>query len=240
MLILPGIDLIDGRPVRLTQGDYARMTDYNLDPVETAKRFEAEGALWLHIVDLDGAKAGHPINLATIERIASATSLSVECSGGLRTIDDIESALSAGATRVVLGSRLAADMEFAALVFPKYGERIVAGIDTKEGMVATHGWIETGTVPGTELARKLVDLGCQRIITTEIVKDGTFQGPDLEGLAKMIEAVPVPVIASGGVGSLEDLEALKTLPVPGVEGVIVGKALYEGRFTVAQAVAALK
>lgn len=236
MLILPAIDLIDGRPVRLTQGDYDRKTDYGLDPLEVAKSFEDAGAEWLHMVDLDGAKAGYPVNLAVLERVASGTRLRVEFSGGLRSFDHADSALAAGADRVVIGSRLASDLEFAAEAFTRYGEKIVAGIDTRQGMVSTHGWLETGKTSGTELAQKLVELGCRRIITTEIEQDGTFAGPDMAGLAKMIQAVDVPVIASGGVGTLAHLSELLTLPAPGAEGVIVGKALYEGKFSLEEAI----
>ncbi|AIE87723.1 1-(5-phosphoribosyl)-5-[(5-phosphoribosylamino)methylideneamino]imidazole-4-carboxamide isomerase [Fimbriimonas ginsengisoli] len=237
MLILPAIDLIDGRTVRLSQGDYDRKTDYGLDPVEVARGFEAEGAEWLHVVDLDGAKAGSPQNLAVLRAIAQATDLRIEFGGGLRDTAAIEAALNAGAARVVLGSRLAQDLEFAEEVFSRYGERVVAGIDTRNGLVAVHGWLDTGEMRGTELARRLQALGCRRVITTDIAKDGSLEGPDLQGLIDMADAVSIPVIASGGVSNLADLKALKALPAPGVEGVITGKALYEGRFTLAEALA---
>ncbi len=236
MLILPAIDLIGGRTVRLVQGDYARETDYGLDPVEVAKSFEADGAEWLHVVDLDGAKAGRPFNLSVLERIASATSMRVEFGGGLRDVAAIDAALSAGAARVVLGSRLARDLEFAGTVFDAYGDRVVAGIDTRDGFVSVEGWLDTGSVEGTVLAQRLVGMGCRRIITTDIARDGAMIGPNLEWLTAMLSAVDVPVIASGGVCSLGDLSSLRGLPAPGVEGVIVGKALYEGRFTVREAI----
>lgn len=239
MLILPAIDLIGGRTVRLTQGDYARVTDYDLDPVEVAKGFEREGATWLHVVDLDGAKAGAPVNLDVVRRIHAATGLQIEFGGGLRDLASVQSALSAGVARAVVGSRLAQDLDFARQAFDRFGERLVAGIDTRDGMVATHGWLETGSLGGVDLARRLVELGCRRIITTDIATDGAFTGPNLAWLTEMASAVPVPVIASGGVATLADFEALQALPAPGVEGVIVGKALYEERFTLSEALAAL-
>lgn len=238
MLILPAIDIIDGKTVRLTEGDYDRKTEYDIDPIDVARQFEAAGAEWLHVVDLDGAKKGELVNLDVVARIAKATSLKIELGGGLRSRASIDEALAAGVTRVVIGSRLANDPEFAQEVFQTYGERAVAGIDTRDGMVAVHGWLETGTVRGTDLAREMVKAGCRRIITTDISRDGRLIGPNLESLAEMVAAVDVPVIASGGVAVLEDIPTLRTLPEPGVEGVIIGKALYEGRFTLAEALAA--
>lgn len=237
MLIIPAIDLIDGRTVRLTQGDYARETDYGLDPVAVAKSFEADGAEWLHVVDLDGAKAGHPVNLPVLQRIAFETSLKIEFGGGLRDFVSIDAALAMGAERVVLGSRLAQDFAFAEELFRRFGDQVVGGIDARDGMVAVEGWTETGTVSGTDLAVKLVGLGCRRIITTDIARDGSLVGPNLDWLVTMLAAVDVPVIASGGVSALSDLNLLRGLPAPGVEAVIVGKALYEGRFRLAEAIA---
>jgi phosphoribosylformimino-5-aminoimidazole carboxamide ribotide isomerase len=237
MVILPAIDLIGGRTVRLTEGDYDRKTDYDLDPVDVAKQFEAEGATWLHVVDLDGAKARKPQNLAVLSAIRGSTGLQIEFGGGLRDFDAIDSALSAGATRVVLGSRLAQDLTFAREAFLRYGEQLVAGIDTKDGFVSVEGWQETGAMDGVAFAQTLVGLGCVRIITTDIARDGTLIGPNLDWLSLMASSVSVPVIASGGVSVPEDLVALKGLPSPGVEGVIIGKALYEGRFTLPEALA---
>jgi len=236
VLVIPAIDLIDGKTVRLTQGDYDRKTDYGIDPVEVAMSFEADGAEWLHVVDLDGAKAGSPQNLGVLRRIADATHLKIEFGGGLRDASMMEQAFAHGATRIVIGSRLAQDLAFAREVFGLYGNRVVAGIDTRNGMVATHGWLDTQALDGIELARRMVDLGCSRIITTDIARDGSLEGPDFDGLMRMANAVPVPIIASGGVANLADIEALRRLPAPGVEGVIVGKALYEGRFTLAESI----
>lgn len=239
MLIIPAIDLIDGKTVRLTEGDYGRRTDYGIDPVDVARGFEDAGAEWLHVVDLDGAKEGSPVNLGVLERIATATSLRIEFGGGLRDRSTIDAALSAGAERFVLGSILAKDPDFARDVFAAYGEKAIAGIDTRDGRVAVHGWLDTGEMLGTDLAREMVAAGCCRIITTDIARDGRLIGPNLEGLLQMANAVDVPVIASGGVAMLADLEALAQMPHPGVEGVIVGKALYEGRFTLAEALAVI-
>lgn len=235
MLILPAIDLIDKKCVRLTQGDYNRRTDYGLDPIEVAKQFADEGAEWLHVVDLDGAKAGQPINLDVIEAITSQGILKVEMGGGIRDDESVRNALEAGVSRVVIGTALIRDPDWAASLFSSLGERIVAGIDTRDGKVAVHGWLETGETDGTELARKFVQIGCRRIITTDIATDGAFTGPNMEMLRGMVEATGIPVIASGGVASLDDLRLIRD-DLPQIEGVIVGKALYEGRFTVAQAV----
>jgi phosphoribosylformimino-5-aminoimidazole carboxamide ribotide isomerase len=239
LLIIPAIDLIDGRTVRLTQGDYAQKTDYGLEPADVARDFEQQGAEWLHVVDLDGAKSGQPVNLRVLESIANATSLKIEFGGGVRTAAAVRSALSAGASRVVMGSKLAKDLAFAATVFAEFGERIVAGIDTREGNVAVSGWTETSEARGIDLAGALVDSGCRRIIWTDIARDGGLTGPNLTGLRLMISAVCVPVIASGGVGTLADILALTEMR-PAVEGVIVGKALYEGRFTLRDAIAATR
>jgi phosphoribosylformimino-5-aminoimidazole carboxamide ribotide isomerase len=238
MLILPAIDLIGGSCVRLTQGDYDRKTDYGLDPLDVAKRFADEGAEWLHMVDLDGAKVGHPVNLAVLERIARETPLKVEFGGGIRDAGAADAAFAAGATRVVVGTALVRDEAFARDLFDRRGEGVVAGIDTREGKVAVHGWQEGGEVDGLELARRLVGMGCRRIITTDIATDGAFTGPNVAWLRAMAAAVPVPVIASGGIATVEDLSLLRR-ELPQIEGVIVGKAIYEGRFTVAEAVATL-
>jgi len=238
MLIIPAIDLIDGRCVRLTHGDYARRTDYNLDPLDVARQFADEGAEWLHVVDLDGAKAGEPVNLDVVRRIAGLGILKVEFGGGLRHRGAVDVALAAGVSRVVLGTALVRDWDLAVSLFGDIPDQVVAGIDTRDGKVAVHGWLEGGEADGLELAQQLVGIGCRRIITTDIATDGAFTGPNVPWLRAMAEAVPVPVIASGGVAALSDLSLLAR-ELPQLEGVIVGKAIYEGRLTVKGAIEAL-
>jgi phosphoribosylformimino-5-aminoimidazole carboxamide ribotide isomerase len=239
LLIIPAIDLRGGRCVRLTQGDYGRETIYDLDPVEVAQRFAAEGAEIVHVVDLDGAKSGSPQNLEIVARIAAEGGLPVEFGGGVRTLETAHRALEAGVQRVVVGSKLVQDAELSARFFAELGDRVVAGIDAREGKVATIGWTETSEVTAVELALRVEAAGCRRIILTDIARDGELKGPNLELLRDVVSAVKIPVIASGGVAVVEDLVQLREAFPAGVEGAIVGKAIYENRFTVAQAVAAL-
>lgn len=234
MLLLPAIDLLDGRCVRLMQGDYARATDYAADPVDVAKGFEDEGATWLHLVDLDGAKAGAPRHLDAVKRIAVGTSLKIEFGGGIRSVEMARAALDLGATRVVAGTRLTEDEATAQLFFEALGDAVVAGIDARDGIVATHGWTQGAGVDAIAFARRMAELGCQRVAFTDVATDGALQGPNLAATRAMVEALPIPVVASGGVAGLSDLDALART---GVEAAIVGRALYEGRFTVAEALA---
>ena len=237
MLIIPAIDIRGDKCVRLSQGDFARETVYAEDPVEVARRFYEEGAEWIHVVDLDGARTGRPANLGILHQIrAEGIPSKIEYGGGIRTIDSIESALSAGAERVVLGSALAESSEFARLCF-KFEEQVIAGIDTNQGKVAVHGWEDVTDFTCVEFAESLVELGCKRIIWTDIATDGMLEGPNISELSQLIAKLPVPVIASGGVSSVEDLLAIAAT---GAEAAIVGRAIYEGRFSVIDALAALK
>lgn len=233
MLVIPAIDLIEGQCVRLARGDYSQKTVYGLDPVKVAREFEREGATWLHVVDLDGAKEGLPVNLSVVEEIVRATDLKVEFGGGLRSVESVRMALSFGVERAVVGTRVALDLREAELWFREFGDRILASIDTKEGFVAVHGWEETATLRGVDLAKDLEARGCRRIMSTDIATDGMLSGPNIGWMEELLEAVSIPVIASGGVASLGDIEALATT---GCEGVIVGKALYEERFRLRDAI----
>ena len=226
MLVIPAIDIINGEAVRLRQGDYAHKTVYNPDPVEVAKLFESHGATWLHVVDLDGAKAGAPVNLKVIEAIRQQTGLQIEFGGGIRDEQKIQSALAAGVDRVILGTRIAGDLDLVGQWLKKYGEQIVAGIDMKDGLVATAGWEETAALNGLNLAEKLVSLGCLRFIVTDIATDGMLQGPNTPMIQEWVDTVPAKIIASGGVSVANDLNELAQT---GCEAVIVGKALYEDR-----------
>jgi phosphoribosylformimino-5-aminoimidazole carboxamide ribotide isomerase len=233
MIILPSIDIKDGLCVRLYQGDYAQMTTYNSDPVQVALRWQEAGANWLHVVDLDGAKQGAPINVALIERICSATKMHVEVGGGMRSLSHIEQILGLGVDRIVLGTVALTDRTLLQEALGRWCEQIVVGIDARDGRVAVAGWRETSGVEATSLASELTSLGVQRFSYTDIGRDGTLSGPNLQALANMQRATSRPLIASGGVRSLTDLCALAQL---GVEGAIIGKALYTGDIDLAAAI----
>lgn len=227
MTIYPAIDLLGGKCVRLVHGDYDSSTVYGEDPGAMAATFRDQGAEWIHAVDLDGAKAGEPVNVGAIEAIV-ACGLPVQVGGGIRNEESIERMLELGVRRVILGSVLVRDAEFARRAFARYGDRIVAGIDAKNGLVATQGWLETSSTTAGDLAKQMVDAGARLFVFTDIGRDGTLAGPNLGALSEFMEAAGVPVIASGGVGEESDIVLLRAMePTP--EGVIVGKAIYEGR-----------
>lgn len=236
MLTVPAIDLIGGSCVRLTEGDYGRATVYDADPIAVAVRFRDDGAEWLHVVDLDGAKAGYPVHLTLVKRLARIEGIKLQVGGGLRQTSHIEEVLAAGAERAIVGTRLLGDAEWAERTFTRFGERIVAGIDTRDGKVATHGWMETSELDGLEFGMMLQGMGCRRVIFTDISRDGKLVGPNIGAVQEMVEGLDVPVVASGGVSALEDLVALGET---GCEATIVGKALYEGKVDLKRALAAL-
>ena len=238
MLILPAIDLVDGKCVRLHQGNYDQATSYALDPIDVAKSFAEDGAEWIHIVDLDGAKSGSPHNLKVVAEICRQCPAKIELGGGIRSLEIAQTVLEQGISRVILGSRLAGDLEACRAVFKALGESAVAGLDMRDGKVAVSGWTESTTIDGLELALQLQDLGAQRFILTDIATDGTLAGPNLDMLKRFAQALDRPVIASGGISSLEDLVSVRKIRPP-IEGTIVGKALYEGRFTVSQAISSV-
>jgi phosphoribosylformimino-5-aminoimidazole carboxamide ribotide isomerase len=233
MIILPAIDLKNGHCVRLYQGDYNQVTTYSSDPLEVALRWQEAGASWLHIVDLDGAARGEPINAALIGRIQSATTLRIEVGGGMRSLEHIEQILELGIERVILGTVAIKNRPLLQEALARWGERIVVGIDARDGLVAIAGWYETSPVKATSLAAELAAAGVQRFIYTDIARDGALSGPNLHALKEMLRASSRPLIASGGVSALADLRALAEL---GVEGTIVGKALYTGSVDLATAV----
>jgi len=239
MLILPAIDLRGGKCVRLIQGDYGQETIYGDDPVKVALGFEEEGAEWIHIVDLDGAKAGRPAeeHLEVLRAIRRVSDVKVEWGGGIKDEEGLGLALQAGATRVVIGSAIVKDPAFARRSFVRLGDRAVAGIDVRNRKVAVHGWLETSEVDVVETAILVKEMGARRIVLTDIGRDGMLTGPNLELLREVSEACGLPIVQSGGISSLEDLDALRGLGQFAPEGVITGKAVYEGRFTVREAVA---
>jgi phosphoribosylformimino-5-aminoimidazole carboxamide ribotide isomerase len=237
MIILPAIDIKDGRCVRLYQGDYARVTTYDSDPVQVAQRWQKAGASWLHIVDLDGAAQGAPVNGDLIGAIRAATTLHIEVGGGLRSLAHIKHILDLGIDRVILGTVAITDRALLREALAYWGERIAVGLDARDGLVAISGWHETSRVRATDLARELDAAGVQRFIYTDIARDGALRGPNLDALTEMRRATLRPLIASGGVSSLTDLHALAAL---GVQGAIVGKAIYTGDIDLAAALAEIE
>lgn len=221
--------------MRLYQGDYSQETVYSDDPLEVARAFMDSGAQWLHVVDLDGAATGKRVNREVVRSMCRLAGLNVQLGGGIRSLETAAEALADGVSRVVVGTRLVLDPGFASELFEQLGDRAVAGIDTREGKVSIHGWTEESKEDGIEFARRLESVGCRRVIYTDVSTDGTLQGPNLEAIGRLIKSLRIPVIASGGVGSLDDLRSLAKL---GATGVIVGKALYERRFTLEQAIEA--
>lgn len=233
MIILPAIDIKDGRCVRLYQGDYEQVTTYGDDPVRVALRWQEAGAQWLHVVDLDGAAVGYPVNDELIRGIRQETTFHIEVGGGLRTLENVERILTMGVDRVILGTVAIKDAALLKEALLRWGERIVVGLDARAGKVAISGWREDSQVEAVALAKELCEAGVRRFIYTDIVRDGSLQGPNLEALRAMQRAVSCAVIASGGVSSLADLRALNAV---GVEGAIVGKAIYTGDVDLAVAI----
>lgn len=229
MIIYPAIDLKNGRCVRLYQGDFEQETVVNPDPLSQAKSFEKTGAKALHIVDLDGALSGDLTNFRVIEAMLKTLTIPVQVGGGIRSIEQIEAYLTIGVSRVIIGSKAVEDPDFVKEAVQKYGDKIAVGIDAKEGLVATRGWLTVSDQHYLDVATAMEKLGVKTIIFTDISKDGTLLGPNLEQLAAIQKQVPtVQIIASGGISSREDLEQVKAL---NVYGVISGKALYNGNIT---------
>lgn len=239
MILYPAIDIRGGQAVRLLQGDYERETAYDADPVDAATRWASEGAEFLHVVDLDGAKAGEPRNLDAVSRIAAAAECPIQVGGGLRDADSVASVLGAGAERVVIGTAALRDPEFLDTMLASHGERVVVSVDARHGKVSLAGWTETGDVDVAAAVAELGERGVSRFLCTAIEVDGTMEGPALGELTRIAAATEAQVIASGGVGRLADLEALAQNAAPNVEGAIVGRALYERKFNVAEAITAL-
>jgi phosphoribosylformimino-5-aminoimidazole carboxamide ribotide isomerase len=240
VILYPAIDIRGGHAVRLMQGDYERETAYDADPVDAAMRWAGEGAEFLHVVDLDGAKAGEPQNLEAVRRIADAVQCPIQVGGGLRDPKSVAAVLDAGAERVVIGTAALRDPELLAAVLAEHGDRVVVSVDARGGKVSLSGWTEATGRDVAEAVAELSGRGVARFLCTEIDVDGTMEGPDLDELARISAATSAQVIASGGVGELSHLEALSRAAAPNVEGAIVGRALYERRFTVAEGIAALR
>jgi phosphoribosylformimino-5-aminoimidazole carboxamide ribotide isomerase len=239
LILYPAIDIREGRAVRLIQGDYERETAYDDDPVAAGRRWVDDGASWLHVVDLDGARAGEPRNLEQVKRIVAAVDVPIQLGGGLRDSGKVEEAISAGVERVVLGTAAVRDPELAEAIAAAHGDRVVAAIDARGGKVATEGWTASSELTAEEVVAALRERGIDRFVYTPVDVDGLMEGPDLDSLRALAHSTEAALIYSGGVGSVHDLRALASLKLENLDGVIVGRALYEGRFSVPEGQEAL-
>ncbi|MFA5089528.1 MAG: 1-(5-phosphoribosyl)-5-[(5-phosphoribosylamino)methylideneamino]imidazole-4-carboxamide isomerase [Candidatus Omnitrophota bacterium] len=237
MLIIPAIDIKDGKVIRLLQGDYKKKTVYSHDPVKTARHWVRQGARLIHVVDLDGAACGEPKNLALVEDIVRQTEVPVEFGGGVRSLEAVKELLDSGIARVVLGTRAAEDIAFLKQAFGKFKDKVIVSIDAKDGKVMVSGWQEScRNKKVLDFARVIRDIGFRRVIYTDTAKDGALKGPNIKDTKSLLKETGLEVIASGGVSSLEDVCKLAALKEFGLAGIIIGKALYEGKFTLSEAI----
>jgi phosphoribosylformimino-5-aminoimidazole carboxamide ribotide isomerase len=234
MIVYPAIDLRAGRCVRLVEGDFARETTYDADPVAAARRWADAGARWLHVVDLDGAVVGEPVNIEAIRRIRHAVDLSIELGGGLRLPQHLDAAFDAGIDRCILGTAAIRSPEFVHEAVVRWGDRIAVGLDARDGRLAADGWLDQTDLRATTIAADLQAAGVRHFIYTDIARDGTLAGPNLPALAEMIATLQTGVISSGGIGALDDVRRVRQT---GAAGVIIGRALYDGRVDLAEAIA---
>lgn len=237
MLIIPAVDIRSGRCVRLVHGNLERETVYYEDPVEAALHWEAEGAERLHVVDLDGAMNGRMKNIAVIEKIVQAVKIPIQVGGGIRQVREAADLLDRGAARVILSTAAVQEPQLVAELCARFPGQIMVGIDVRAGRVAIRGWLEEAPLSAIDLAQQMVQLGVQEIIYTDILRDGTLKGPNVAALAEVTQALPVSVIASGGIASLQDILELLPLQAYGLNGIIIGQALYTGRITLPAALA---
>lgn len=237
MLIIPAIDIMDGKVVRLERGDADKKTVYSNDPVGIARKWQDAGAKWLHLVDLDGALSGIYKNLDIIERIVKAVDADIELGGGIRTKKSLRQGIELGASRVVLGTKATEDEEFVKEALSEFGDKIAIAIDSKGGFVSARGWVHSTKLTPVKLANKMQSIGIRTLIFTDISRDGMLSGPNLKAIKELLNAVDnVDIIASGGISCLNDILKLKRLEPSGLCGVIVGKALYEGKLSLKEAI----
>lgn len=234
MIVYPAIDIRGGRCVRLVEGDFSRETAYDADPVVAAERWVAAGAEWLHVVDLDGALEGTPINGSVVARIRAAVEVSIQLGGGMRLLTDVATALGAGVDRVALGTVALRDPELVISAVERWGDRVAVALDARDGRLATDGWLGQTDSRAVEVAERLARAGVKHFIFTDISRDGTLSGPNLDSLRELVETVDADMIASGGIAALDDIRAVAEA---GATGVIVGRALYDGRIDLAEAIA---
>lgn len=240
MHVIPAIDLYEGRCVRLLRGDERKKTVYSDNPAEMAVRWEAEGAMRLHVVDLNGAFQGRPVNSRAVAAIADRVNIPVQLGGGMRDRQTVENTFELGVDKVILGTAAVENGKLVRELVHSYGEKVIVGIDARDGMVAVKGWVQGSEKEAVQFALQMQGCGVKEIIYTDISRDGTLEGPNLESLAKMAAALSIPLVASGGVSSLEDLFSIKKMQHMGISGVIVGQALYTGKFTLKEAVAKIE
>lgn len=233
MIIYPAIDIRGGKAVRLVEGDYDRETVFDADPLDAALRWQADGAEWIHIVDLDGARDGVRANADAIARIRQEITVPIQLGGGLRSLEDLQEVAELGIDRMVIGSAAVTNPEFVADAVSVYGDRIAVGLDARNGMLATHGWKEQSTVSALDAGMRFAESGVEHIVFTDIGRDGRLEGPNISALVDMTQAIPASVIASGGVSSLDDLCSIKRTRATGV---IVGAALYHNRLSLKDAI----
>lgn len=236
MLIFPAIDIRGGKCVRLLKGDFAQETVFSDDPAAMARKWQQQGAQFLHLVDLDGALVGKSQNLATVKAILAAVTIPVELGGGIRTMENVDEVLALGVRRVILGSVAVRNPDLVKAACAKYGDRVVVGIDAKDGIVAVDGWGVSGNVQVGDLAREMGKAGVRTIIYTDIARDGTLEGVNVEATARLARESGIQIVASGGVKSVEDIRALKPYEKDGIEGVIVGKSIYMGTLDLQEAI----
>lgn len=231
--VIPAVDILDGKCVRLFQGKFDAETVYSSSPLEAAQRWVNMGAKWMHLVDLNGAKSGYQENLELIREIVESLKINFEVSGGVRSMETIEFLLSCGAKRVIVGTRSVIDKNFVKSIAKKYGNRIAVGVDASGGRVATDGWTNITDIEAKTFARDLQDMGVKKLIFTDTSRDGALRGPNFDAIEELASSIDIPVIASGGISSLDDIRKIKN--IEGVEGCIIGKALYEGKFSLEDA-----
>ena len=236
MIVIPAVDIRGGKCVRLLQGKFDQETVFADDPVETAVYWQSLGAERLHVVDLDGAKTGSPGNAEVVSRIAWALDIPVQLGGGIRSVETARAMLDLGVERVVIGTSAVLDRDFARTMFETFDEQVILGLDASDGFVATHGWQQVSDLRAVDFAREMEKLGARRIIHTDISRDGMLEGVNLPAMEEMARAVSIPVIASGGVTTIEDIRNLRKLEPLGIEGVITGKALYTGSLDLREAI----
>jgi phosphoribosylformimino-5-aminoimidazole carboxamide ribotide isomerase len=237
VILYPAIDIRGGRCVRLIEGDFARETAYDADPTDAARRWVDAGTEWLHVVDLDGAVEGTPVNRDAVKRIRAAVAVPMQLGGGLRTLTDLEDLFAAGIDRAILGTVALRDPELVISAVARWGDRIAVALDARDGKLATDGWLGQTEARAVEVAQKLATAKVRHFIFTDISRDGTLAGPNLESLGELVQAVEAGVIASGGISSLKDIEAAAQT---GASGAIIGRALYDGRIDLAEAITATR
>jgi phosphoribosylformimino-5-aminoimidazole carboxamide ribotide isomerase len=239
VILYPAIDILDGKAVRLVQGRFEDRTVYHDDPLDAARSWVEAGARFLHVVDLDGARSGEPRSIEHLRRIAAGTGVPIQYGGGLRSLPAVREALRAGAERAVVGTAAFRDVDFLDEILGAFGARVVVSVDVREGLISTSGWTQTTKMPAADAIRRLGDRGVHSFVYTNVDRDGRLEGPDLDEVRRVAAAVRGRFLYSGGIGSLDDLRALAELRQVNLAGVVVGKALYEARYTIAEGQAAL-